>query len=410
MKIDPCEQSVYFHHLREIYGEEVVTDEAFMETAVQQEFEQQRHDMNAQLDITSRVSNVKPDWLLFMPLQKCTFKCRHCWVFGSPASNCILNEEHLHRIRQNLGHIPQMTVSGGEFFLHSSFREILSAFPVQCIYSNGSWGYPDSKRRSYLQDIKAAVDINPEINAKRLTMILSYDNYHTENFLSSAEEALSGIISAAYELFPEMNFRISQSNDDPGTSHITPIIEVLKASGFVVSQEEKVLSNGNIKTISYQYRKNGLPVKTLSADIFPLTRIGRAIFRESNSSSGKWWENRPLSRHRFTIGPDGGVGLYEILYAPPVPYRAGNLIEASWDQIAEAIRRDPIAIALQVSGLSFIWEYLDTHHKKLELRLKQNTQSIQQFMYLLLIDPQRRLLLNRFLTERLYREGIWSLK
>jgi hypothetical protein len=408
MKINSCEQSAYFHNLRKIYGEEVVTNEAFMKTAVQQEFEQQRHDINARLNPKSRISNLRPDRLLFMPLQKCTFKCQHCWVFGSPYSDCVLNEEQFHRIKQNLGHIPQMTVSGGEFFLHSSFRKILSDFPVQCIYSNGFWGHPNSKCRSYLQDIKTAVDINPKINPKRLTMILSYDNYHTENFQSSAEKALSGIISAAYELFPEMNLRISQLNDVPGTSHITSIIEELKALGFVVLQEEKVSSNGNIKTISYQYRKNDSPVKTLFADIFPLTRIGRAVFQESNSSSEKWWENIPLSRHQFTIGPDGGVGLYEILYAPPVPYRAGNLIEASWNQIAETIWRDPIAITLQVSGLSFIWEYLDTHNKKLELRLRQNTQSIQQFMYLLLIDPERRLSLNRFLTERLYREGIWS--
>ncbi|MDR2621320.1 MAG: hypothetical protein LBC48_01915 [Dysgonamonadaceae bacterium] len=408
MKINPCEQSAYFHNLREIYGEEVVTDEAFMKTAVQQEFERQRHDINAQLNPKSRISNLKPDRFLFMPLQKCTFKCQHCWIFGSPDSDCVLNEEQFHRIKKNLGHIPQMTVSGGEFFLHSLFREILSDFPVQCIYSNGFWGYPNSKCRSYLQDIKAAVDINPEINPKRLTMILSYDNYHTENFRSSAEEALSGIISTAYELFPEMNLRISQLNDDPGTSHIMPVIEKLKALGFEVLQEEKVPSNGNIKTISYQYRKSGLPVKTLFADIFPLTRIGRAVFRESNPSPEKWWENMPLSRHQFIIGPDGGIGLYKILYAPPVPYRAGNLIETTWNQIIETVRRDPIAIALQMSGLSFIWEYLNTYNKKLALRLKQNTQSIQQFMYLLLIDPERRLLLNRFLTERLYREGIWS--
>jgi hypothetical protein len=408
MKINPCEQSAYFHSLRKTYGEEVVTDEAFMTTAVQQEFEQQRHAINAQLNPKSNISNIKPGQLLFMPLQKCTFKCQHCWVFGSPDSDCALNEEQLHRIKQNLGHIPQMTVSGGEFFLHSSFRKILSAFPVQCIYSNGFWGYPNSKCRSYLQDIKAAIDINPNINPNKLTMILSYDNYHTENFQFSSEKALSGIISVAYELFSEMNLRISQLNDDPGTPHITPIIEELKALGFVVLQEEKISSNGNIKTISYQYRKNGLPVKKLFADIFPLTRIGRAVFQESNSSTEKWWEDIPLSRHQFTIGPDGGVGLYEILYAPPVPYRVGNLIEAPWEQIVETIRRDPIATTLQVSGLSFIWEYLHIHNKKLELRLKQNTQSIQQFMYLLLIDPERRLLLNRFLTDLLYRKGIWS--
>ena len=408
MDINFYEKSAYFHRLREIYGEEVVTDEAFMKTAVQLEFERQRHDINSQLNPKSKVSIIKPDRLLFMPLQKCTFKCQHCWVFGSTDSEYVLKDDQLHKIKQNLGHIPQMTVSGGEFFIHSSYRKILSDFPVQCIYSNGFWGYPKSKCRSYLQDIKAAVDINTQINPKKLTMILSYDSYHTANFQSSAVEAISGIISAAYEIFHEMNFRISHLNNNVCISNITPIIDELKASGFVVIQDEIVSSNGNIKTISYQYRKSGLPVKTLFVDIFPQALIGRAIFQESNSIVGKWWDNMPLSRHQFTIGPDGGVGLYEILYAPPVPYRVGNIIEASWNQISEAISRDPIAITLQVSGLSFIWEYLNTYNKKLELRLKQNTQSIQQFMYLLLIDPERRMLLNRFLTERLYLEGIWS--
>ena len=408
MKINSCEQNAYFHHLREIYGEDVITDEAFLKTAVQREFEWQRHDMNAQLTPKSSASNVKSDRFLFIPLQKCTFKCQHCWVFGSPDSDCVLNEEHLCSIKQNIGHIQQVTVSGGEFFLHPSFRKILSDFPVQCIYTNGFWGYPNSNCHFYLQDIKAAVDINPQINPNRLTMILSFDNFHSENFHSSAEEALSGIISAAYELFPDMNLRISQTNNGPVASSVTPVIEALKASGFSVLQNEKVSSNGNIKTISYQYSKNGLPVKTLFADIFPLTRIGRAVFQKSYFSPEKWWENMPLSRHQFTIGPDGGVGLYEILYAPPVPYCAGNLIEATWNQIAETILRDPIAITLQASCLSFIWEYLHTHHHKLALRLRQNTQSVQQFMYLLLIEPERRLQLNRFLTERLYHAGIWN--
>ena len=408
MKINSCEQSAYFHHLRELYGKEVITDEAFLKTAVQQEFERQRHGMNAQLNPKVSMSNVKPNRLLFMPLQKCIFKCQHCWVFGSPDSDCILNEEQLDSIKQNLGHISQMTVSGGEFFLHSSFRKIISDFPVQCIYTNGFWGYPNSKCRSYLQDIKTAVDKNPKINPKKLTLILSYDNYHTKNFQFSAEMALAGIISVAYELFPEMNIRISRLDDNPESSHITPIPEMLQTLGFAVLQEEKVSSNGNIKTISFQYGKNGLPVKTLFADIFPLTRIGRAVFHKSDSLPEKWWENRPLSRHQFTVGPDGGVGLYEILYAPPVPYSAGNLIETPWNKIAEAIGRDPIAVTLHLSGLSFIWDYLDAHDKTLALRLKQHTQSVQQFMYLLLIDSERRLRLNRFLTACLYREGIWS--
>ena len=117
----------------------------------------------------------------------------------------------------------------------------------------------------------------------------------------------------------------------------------------------------------------------------------------------------PLSRHQYVIGPDAGLGIYTILYAPPVPYCAGNLADMPWREIEKRLRCDPIATALQALGLPAIWAYMDACiDTGLRECLLKNTRSIQQFMYLLVLEPERRMQMNLFLAELLHRKGIWQ--
>ena len=420
MIISSDEKPLYFRCLRENYGTGIISEERFLDTDVQREFEEKRHRTNALSEPRITANDWQPGKVLLLPTQSCTCKCDHCWVFGTPDSECVLTPEQLRAIRANLtvdGKLPVVTVSGGEFFTHHSFREILADFPVQCIYTNGFWGYTPEKCHSYLQDVLKAVSGNTAIDLSKLTLILSYDHRHSENFRVPIESALAGIISGAYHIIPEANLRISQSLRNQRDIQIDPLIRELQAAGFTVGTAEKSAWNGSILTKSYSYGSHGKPGKTLYADFFPETRIGRAILRNPDQSPGgtnshnkkTWWDDMPLSRHQYVIGPDAGLGIYTILYAPPVPYCAGNLVDMPWRKIEERLRCDPIATALQTLGLPAVWAYMDACiDTGLRECLLKNTQTIQQFMYLLVLEPERRLQMNLFLAELLHLKGIWQ--
>lgn len=412
MEIDDSEKTAYVQSLRAAYGPNILTDRSHLNGAVQRAYEDRRHALNASFRTGGTELTLCPKRLLVLTTQKCTSQCAHCWVFGSPQARSTLSAGQLARIDGHLSGLPggeaiDWTVSGGEFLTHRDYASVLSSFPVQCVYTNGFWGYPADGCARYLETIRDAVMKNARIDKSRLTFIISYDRYHIEGARSGfpLENAVANIIGMAYDVLPHAAFRISQAGS--GAPVIDPLIRALEDAGLSVLQTIRDDSNADIRTVSYTYRRDGGPAKELFVDLFPVAPVCRGAMQESPPDAPDSFhaEERPIARHQYTIGPDGGVGLYEILYAPPVPYCAGNLIDEPWERIEDRLRRDPIAVTVKALGLSPIFEFMQAYYPDMLAPILSRSRTIQQLLYLVLLDPGRRLFLNLFLLARLHGPG-----
>jgi hypothetical protein len=166
-------------------------------------------------------------------------------------------------------------------------------------------------------------------------------------------------------------------------------------------------ANGNIENSSCRLTSRSGSTQELFIDSYPVAAVSRALIppgpSQTNGNPGGMPESnaRPRARYEYAVGPDGGVGLYSILYAPPAPYCVGNLIHEPWSAVAQRVGRDPIAITIQQEGLEPIVSFMDESCPSLQQSLAQHFHSIQQYLYLCLLDCDRRLLLNAWLLARL---------
>jgi hypothetical protein len=408
MQINHSEKLLYFKYLKKYFGREIVHEDD-LNTEYQRHIEIQRHKFNSYFESNIGGLDLNPKRLLINITQKCTFSCQHCWVFGSPSAKSSLSLNDLKSIEKNIlsDNPPNWTISGGEFFCLPYYPKVLEQFPIQCVYSNAFWGHPEKKSQEYTEKIAKALDKNLKINKNRFTLILSYDIYHIKscgaNFPLSI--AIARIIDTFYKKMPEISIRISHTLCKDDENKYNPIIKELENFGFEITKTEQDDNHSNINTISYSYTKENGIVKELFIDIFPATYISRGLFLEEKNELQLFEKQTIIEnnsfRYQYTIGPDGGLGLYEILYAPPVPYFLGRLVDESWKTIEERLMHDPIAMTLKKEGIKPILHFMDIYYHELFNSISTQYQTIQQILYLILLNPGRRLLLNTYLLSEL---------
>ena len=415
MEVDKTERAAYLAGLRSTYGEEILPNDEGMLAAHQRNCEALRHRLNSRMQPEAGGIDRDPHRLLVCLTQRCTFACSHCWVFASPLADCGLGLDELDAIHRHTstGSVPRWTVSGGEFFTVPHFDEILKRYPIDCVFTNGFWGYPRERCRRYVGRIAAALRDSPRLRDGALTFILSYDSYHVEaggRDLPLAA-AIAGIIAEFHETIPQVNLRISHARSSAQDSGYRDVISALEQEGFSISQTARLDHNGTITTLSYHYQKQAGPVRELFVDTYPITPICRALLHHpaidpgANARPPVITRNSPRARYQYALGPDGGVGLYQILYAPPVPYWLGDLVHEPWDAIAARADLDPIAITLDEDGIGPILSFMDRYYPALMRSLAPAFSMTQQFLYLVLLDPDRRLLLNAYLLRRVHELG-----
>ena len=414
MEVAEAERAVYLASLRSAYGDEILPDNRDLQASHQRRCEALRHRLNSRVRSEVGESHRAPRRLLVSVTQRCTFACSHCWVFGSPAADCYLSLDELDAIHQHTsaGPSPRWTVSGGEFFTLPHFAEVLKRYPIDCVFTNGFWGYPKDRCRRYIEHIAAALRDNRQLHDGVLTFILSYDTYHVDASGRSLPlaAALANIVAELYEVLPRVALRISHARNSPEDAGYQDVISALEKEGFAVPQTARLDHNGNIATVSYRYQKQGGTAKELFVDTYPITPVCRALrynhaIDPSSSAACDTTGSPPRARYQYTLGPDGGVGLYQILYAPPVPYCLGDLVDEPWSAIAERVSRDPIAVTLDEDGIGPIVSFLDRYYPTLMRSLTPGFQMIQPFLYLVLLDPDRRLLLNTYLLRQSHELG-----
>jgi hypothetical protein len=422
LRIGDRERRLYLERLQSLYGKEIAGEQDLIPS---QQFviEQKRHQLNTGFVVGVSCPELSPKRLLISATQKCSFSCSHCWVFASPKATCSLDPKAFKAIFNNMPSdcLPQWTVTGGEFFLLPYWSDVLENFPIQCIYTNAFWGHPAENCKKYISDIGKALEKNPRIERKRFTLILSYDRYHIQGAGCQfpLATAVARIVDHLYESVPDVSVRISYTQDPADEEMVDPVIVELARDGYQISKTDISQKNNNIRTVSFSYSKRKGPTKELFVDMFPATPICRGLFlhprrkrealsEETDQLSALDSLNGSRSYHQYAVGPDGGVALYETLYAPPVSFLLGNLIYEPWEQIEKRITCDPIAFTLKREGIGPILRFMKQFEPELLRNLAPDIQTIQQFLYLVFLNPLRRLLLNAFLLDELWGKYIFS--
>jgi hypothetical protein len=420
MRLEESERRKYARKLREVYGERIV-DPSDLNPESQGRIEVLRHRLNSRFAPAIQAPDLYPQRILLEATQHCTSRCPHCWVHASPESDCRLNVGDMNAIHQNLRDPsrpePVWTVSGGEFFAMPDFEAILGKFPIQCVYTNAFWGSQDRTCRHYVEKIKQALCRNQDIDKKRFSIIISFDRFHAEGATERLRlsKAVATSIRMIDEILPEASIRISHAVSHPEEDDPEDVFHELRNHGFRIEKTSRIERNSGVLTFSFAYSKGKTASRELFVDRFPVTPIGRGIFLyeprpenqggdASEDGTEKLFSDDSRPFHQYTIGPDGGVGLYEILYSPPVPFRLGNLIQESWGTVEKRILHDPIAMAVKTGGLAAVIRFMKEYDLELMKRMIPTLRTVQQFLFLVLLDPTRRLLLNLHLLHEMQGE------
>lgn len=417
------ERTDYLPGLRSVFGERILADASGLQASHQRRCERLRHQLNARWRSGAGEFDESPGRLLISVTQQCTFRCPHCWVFGSPGARCGLSLDELEAIHRNTStrSSPTWTISGGELFCLPYFAEVLRRYPVDCVFTNGFWGHPAERCRAFLEEIAAALGANRHLASREMTFILSYDTFHVRGSGRDypLAAAIARIIEGLYRLQPRVAIRLSHAQCRPGDTGYCEVFDLLERDGFSVTRTERNDGNGNIDTISFRCCGSEGEAKEIFVDTYPVTPVCRALLQGEvtdglsgrnvgNRDPASWRAHhrfRPRARYRYAIGPDGGMGLYQILYAPPVPYWLGDPILESWEVIARRASCDPIAISLRDHGVEPVLSFLEACGPPLLEPIRAGSRTIQQLLYLVLLDPQRRLLLNLYLLRHLHQQG-----
>jgi len=411
-----AERFAYEAGLRRVYGETIVTGTLALEAAHQRRCEQLRHALASRFRWPA-IESEPPGRLLVQITQRCTLTCPHCWAFARPDTRCSLTLSDLEAIHLNTASSgTTWSVSGGEPFVLSYFPEVLRRFPIDCVFTNASWGHPAAECEARLHATARALRENPHVPSKGVTFILSFDVFHLQGCRAGLPlaDAVARVAAGLWESVPGARVRISHARRSPGDVAYEQVFRELGAAGFRVDQVEPVERNGDIAISYWRVGRPGQAPHALAVDCYPVASVCRAVVSADGeppvvySQAGGAGEANQAARrprHRFTIGADGGVGLYQILHSPPGPYWVGNAITEAWPIIAARTSRDPIAVTLREQGPGALLDTLCRHFGELSARLSQTTQGVQEHLYLALLDPERRLLLNTELLRGLLGRG-----
>jgi len=419
MEIENDEKKQFLNKLHHFYGTDIaILDD--LNPSTQKYFEELRHLLNSFFELKINKPDVYPKRILLSATQKCTYKCPHCWIFSYPATNCSLSMNHLNSIHKHItkseSSIPTWTLTGGELFILPYFDSIIERYPVQCVYTNAFWGHPLEKCHAYIDRLKKALFQNPLIDLEKFTIIISFDQYHREgcNRNFPLATSVATIIHFLYENLPGISVRISHTSNENDKLGYIPVIKELEGLGYCLNPTERNTLNTNIHTKSYIYSKGDSIKKELSIDTFPPTPICRGLINYEPEQKRKktprfQFDQYSSSRsfHQYTVGSDGCLGLYEILHAPPVPFTLGDLTKQPWANIEQNILNDPIAISLKFFGIDPIVSCMKKYYPELFHAIHKDIQTVQQFLYLVLLNPFRRLFINLFLYSYLKNRNVF---
>jgi hypothetical protein len=422
MDIFQAEKSEYLTRLIDYYGENIVGGMEDLSPDFQARVEGVRHGLNSCLAPSAdrgAVADWRPDKLLLLTTQRCTLTCRHCCYFSSPKSEVRLSEAAAEAIMT--AKPSRVSLSGGESFTHPHFFDFIATMPVQAIFTNASWGYSAGICERNIRRLKSALSENPAIDLKSFTTYISVDKLHFVDFDRQAA-AVANVIWHLIEELPKTNVRISSVQQE-GDHSWEGVVSELTARGYRISSIDE-RREGTLKTTVYTVMTPSGRAFELPVDSFPAQAIGRALLNLDgfsktapalscpSTSRSHYSFFQPAANARATsdyvVGPDGKVCLYDIFLVPPCPVFLGQFPSDDWQTALSRVSRDPIAISVKTHGPEEIAGLAERCFPGTTQSILRHCSSWNHVLHYVLMNPQRRLVLNGRLLVGLIKEGYLS--
>lgn len=428
MDIEDFEKVTYVKQLKDMFGDNIVQNLDDLDPWLQAETEFIRHDLNSMFvpgEKGIRTDHWAPGNLLLIATQKCSARCEHCLIFSSPKTKVFLPKEKIANVfaGQYGASIKDLSLSGGEIFLHQDFKEIISSYSVQSVVTNAFWAKNKDVCRKKILEFKDALYSNPKIDKSEFFFGFSVDRIHMKDKTVSLE-SIANVIEVLYEEIPEIKIDLMKVNLlDEGT--LIDLFAILSERGYeVIANKDQDIYDVNFSgKVPFVIQKQGKPetARPLYIDSFPLVPVGRASLLDPKEFNFKSREDMlslldtkalksvyvdSEEEYQYVVGPDGSVSMHNIYLIPPAPVNAGNFNYESWDQIVERIARDPIAVYSRMNKMDVIFNAMARKYPDFAEILKNKAVSTQQLIYMILLNPERRMFINMILLKDALSNGI----
>lgn len=421
MDIEDFEKINYLKELKEKFGQDIVKNIDDLDPWLQAETEIMRHNINEMFlpgDKGIKTKHWAPGNILLIATQKCSARCEHCLIFSSPKTKVFLPKEKIAGVfagKYGEG-IENLSLSGGEIFMHQDFQEIISNYSVQSIVTNAFWAKNKDVCRKKILEFKDALYSNDKIDKSEFYFGISVDRIHMKDN-SISLNSIANVIEVLYEEMPEIKIDLMKvSLKQEGT--LIDLFNVLAERGYEIITDDKqdnMEESAGKKTIfSIKKVNTADTARPLYIDSFPLVPVGRASLLNPDEFNYKSREemldllnNKSLKsvyvdnkeQYQYVVGPDGSVSMHNIYLIPPAPVNAGNFNYESWDKIIGRIAKDPIAIYSRMNKMDTMFEAMASYYPDFADELKDKAVATQQLVYMILLNPERRMFLNMLLLK-----------
>jgi hypothetical protein len=413
MIISQSEIQEYYHALKNVYGNDVIIDNFDLSSDFQEVVEKRRYLLNSTFQIGKNGLEIKkwePGHILLLGTQYCTMKCQHCILFCSPETKLELPINVFDSIFSDamINKIKGVSLSGGEIFLHKDIFHIVKSYPVKSIVTNGVWTTDTESLNCFLTKFKISLKENPFFKHGEFYFTISLDKNHLNNE-GIALCNISYIITWIYDNLKDVKLcleRVQIENDES----LNKLFDLLKSRGLIIQTSNyRKTVNINSYISSFSIKKQGHQERAIYVDNFPNIPLGRSLLYKAYSmnESKKEVDRCKIStltlksqyvdldsNFQYVIGPDGNITIHNVYLIPPNPYIVGNFIHENWDTILNRVSRDPIAIMIRNEKVDKIINLIEDDYTDFYTNIASNSDSIQQLLYLLLLNPERRIYIN----------------
>lgn len=421
MDIDGIEKLQYMQDLKAKYSEDLFMNLDDFDPWLQAESEYIRHDINSLFlpaENGIQPEHWAPDNILLIATQQCSAKCEHCLIFSSPRTKVYLNQNGMDNVfGGKYGNaIEDFSLSGGEIFMHPEFYDIMSKYPVHSIVTNAYWAKSKETCRKKILEFKEAIYANDKIDKSSFYFGFSLDRMHMQD-KSVSLEAIANVVETLYYEVPEVKIDLMKVNLK-GEENVKKLFDILEERGFdVIVKDASVITDIDVvgKDI-FVIQEKGKPetAREVYIDSFPLVPVGRAALLDDNEFNYKDKDNllRMLDKnslksqylntedkYQYVVGPDGSVSIQNIYLVPPAPVNIGNFNDESWDKIINRVASDPVAIYSRINKLDVMFNALAKRYPDFADSLKAKAVAPQQLLYMMLLNPERRMFLNLVLLK-----------
>ena len=440
--------------IKELFGENVVTDELDLDYDFQQAVEAVRRGAFDKVEIDDEyILDWVPYLLGVVSLLTCTARCIHCLMAADGKSRGRMTLEQMAKVfdtRDILVNNPMTHLAGGEVLLYGDkFFQIVRKFPIYSITTNASTMTSPERAGDFARNLKKAFTERAGSSTKG-SIRPSADDWFTFDNYQHSWASYGWVRNELIKKMHDSKFKLLISLDDLHLSQSA--IKVEKIANLVEAMcayfpEAEILFIG----MKGKWRDNAYPAlkKELSKrgfklqldktkEEFKLTRIsdnhevsvnlvennfgrnGRAIWLpDENFADVTAEEASRAAFGRFkTLGSAfldyrGNMTLTDTWCAEHAPLMFGNVIEEGWGTVLRRVNRDPLFGALVYKG-SFKDKRDNIINMERIIKIAEEydrgiTEDIihgkpgdtEEFYYWLFSNPERKL----YITYRLLKDG-----